>query len=194
MMIDLQRLKAALRSEVRARVAELSGDARAAASAKLRDQLRTSEIWQRANSVLFFAPLADEPDLWPLMEESLRAEKLVGLPRFDPTRSAYVAGRVEDLLRDIQVGKYQIREPAQSCLELDLSGVDLVLVPGVAFDRQRRRLGRGRGFYDRLLMNVRGLKCGVAFEEQWVEEVPAEAHDTRMDAILTPTHWIKAGN
>jgi 5-formyltetrahydrofolate cyclo-ligase len=67
----------------------------------------------------------------------------------------------------------------------------LVLVPGVAFDSHGRRLGRGKGFYDQLLAFVRGTKCGVAFDEQIVPEIPIEPHDVRLNCILTPTRWIE---
>jgi 5-formyltetrahydrofolate cyclo-ligase len=65
------------------------------------------------------------------------------------------------------------------------------LVPGVAFDLHGRRLGRGKGFYDRLLADVRGKTCGVAFDEQIVREVPVEPHDSDVNCILTPTRWIE---
>ena len=191
---DLAKLKAILRGEVRAKLAALSSEARAGGGAKLRDRLRETETWKNAKSVLLFAPLADEPEVWPLAEASLAAKKILGLPRFAPAQAAYVAGQVRDLARDIVFGKFQIREPAASCPELPLAGFDLVLVPGVAFDLHGRRLGRGRGFYDRLLTEIRGLKCGVAFDEQVMTEVPAADHDARMDFILTPTHWVKTGS
>jgi 5-formyltetrahydrofolate cyclo-ligase len=70
-----------------------------------------------------------------------------------------------------------------------LNQLDFLLVPGVAFDRSGRRLGRGKGFYDRLLAGVTGMKCGVAWDEQIVHELPAEPHDIAMDLMLTPSRW-----
>ena len=72
-----------------------------------------------------------------------------------------------------------------------MNRLDLVLVPGVAFDLQGRRLGRGRGFYDRLLADVDGIKCGIAFDEQMVNEVPAGPPDVRLNFILTPTRCVE---
>lgn len=190
----IQEAKVALREMVRKRLAMLSREVRAGAGAKLCDRLRESEIWRSAKSVLLFAPLADEPDVWPLAEAGLAAGKIIGLPRFAPPQSGYVAGRVSDLARDLVTGKFQIREPAASCLELALAGFDLILVPGVAFDLRGRRLGRGRGFYDRLLAEVQGVKCGVAFDEQMAISIPAEIHDAVVNCILTPTCWLKIAN
>ena len=70
-----------------------------------------------------------------------------------------------------------------------MSRKDLVFVPGIAFDLVGRRLGRGKGFYDRLLAGVRGHKCGVAFDTQLVAEMPEEPHDMRVDSIITPSRW-----
>jgi 5-formyltetrahydrofolate cyclo-ligase len=75
-----------------------------------------------------------------------------------------------------------------------LNRLDLVLVPGVGFDLQGRRLGRGRGFYDRLLADVDGIKCGVAFEEQVVSEIPVGPRDVRLNFILTPTRCVEVAD
>ena len=103
----------------------------------------------------------------------------------------YVACEIKDPEKDLLVGRFGIREPETSCGEIELNRLDFTLVPGVAFDLQGRRLGRGKGFYDRMLAAVRGTTCGVAFDEQIVEEVPVEPHDTRVNCILTPTRWIE---
>jgi 5-formyltetrahydrofolate cyclo-ligase len=65
-----------------------------------------------------------------------------------------------------------------------------VLTPGIAFDALGRRLGRGRGFYDRLLAQTTGTRCGVAFDQQVVDVVPVETHDVVLNCILTPTRWL----
>ena len=67
-----------------------------------------------------------------------------------------------------------------------LEGFDLILVPGIGFDAIGNRLGRGKGYYDRLLSITQGYKCGIGFEEQLVEEIPAAEHDIKMDCVITP--------
>jgi 5-formyltetrahydrofolate cyclo-ligase len=89
------------------------------------------------------------------------------------------------------IGEFGIREPAAKCAEIPFGKFDLVLVPGVAFDLRGCRLGRGRGFYDRLLVEVRGVKCGVAFDDQIVNEIPAGTLDVQVDFILTATRCVK---
>jgi 5-formyltetrahydrofolate cyclo-ligase len=187
MATDLNLKKAALRKQIRDARQIISPAARNAMSAQIRDRLKEQTIWKNAGSVLFFAPLPDELDVWPLLEDTLAGKKIAALPRFDSASNSYVACRVKNLRSEIVTGQFGIREPGANCVEIPLNRLDLVLVPGVAFDLQGRRLGRGRGFYDRLLADVRGVKCGITFDEQVVGEIPAGPQDVRMNFILTPT-------
>jgi 5-formyltetrahydrofolate cyclo-ligase len=113
------------------------------------------------------------------------------LPAFIPGTSVYTARQIVEPVRDLVPGKFGIREPAAHCPEVPLNRLDLALVPGIAFDVSGGRLGRGKGFYDRLLPAVNGLKCGVAFDEQIVDAVPVGPMDVRLNCILTPTRWIE---
>jgi 5-formyltetrahydrofolate cyclo-ligase len=106
-------------------------------------------------------------------------------------RGSYVVCEVTDPNKNIRPGQFGIREPAGGCAELPLNRLDLILVPGVAFDLHGRRLGRGKGFYDQLLAAIRGRTCGVAFDQQIVGEIPVEPHDVHLNCILTPTRWIE---
>jgi 5-formyltetrahydrofolate cyclo-ligase len=74
---------------------------------------------------------------------------------------------------------------------MPLAKFDLVLVPGMAFDLHGDRLGRGRGFYDRLLAEASGVKCGVGYDFQLLEKIPAEPHDAKVDFIFTPSRCVK---
>jgi len=183
--------KTALRRKNRGVLMNLPPEQRAADSAKICALLIRQPFWQNAASVLFFAPLPGEVDMWPLLEETAPGAKTAALPRFDLTDQTYVACRVQNPQSEIAIGQFGIREPRAGCVEVALSRLDLILVPGVAFDSSGRRLGRGRGFYDRLLAEMSGLKCGVAFDEQIVGEVPAGAHDETMNFILTPTRCVR---
>ena len=77
-----------------------------------------------------------------------------------------------------------------SCPVVALPELDFVLVPGLAFDRTGQRLGRGKGFFDRMLSQVKGVTCGVTFDWQIVDQVPVEPHDIALDCLVTPTQWL----
>lgn len=86
---------------------------------------------------------------------------------------------------DMTIGAYGIKEPIGE-LFTDYAAIDFIAVPGVAFDRSGNRLGRGKGYYDRLLPRIpSAYKAGICFPFQLVEEVPAEAFDIRMDEVIT---------
>jgi len=188
---DVQNTKRQLRKIILAALKAMPPDKRAADSAGIRALLSQQPFWNAAGAILFFAPLPGEVDVWPLLAEALAAGKIAALPRFDSENNDYLACHVQNPQTEVGPGQFGIREPKTGCPEIPLERLGLILVPGVAFDLRGCRLGRGRGFYDRLLAGFHGIKCGVAFDEQMVEEVPTETLDVRMDFVLTPTQCVE---
>lgn len=189
MVMTDNELKELLRSHMRAALARISPAVRAVESIDLCERLR-AQI-QSAHTILFFAPLADELDVWPVLEESLAVGKVIALPFFDPAKDSYTARRIKNATADIVMARFGVREPVAGCAEIPFTGFDLVLVPGLAFDLSGNRLGRGRGFYDRMLENASGIKCGVGYDFQLMEKVPTESHDAKVNFILTPTRCVR---
>ena len=186
---DKHGLKADLRKKIRAALERISPAVRAVESIDLCDRLEAQ--LRSAHTILFFAPLTDEPDVWPVLELPLALGTDCALPFFDAEKKSYGAKLLKTLATDIVIGKFGVREPAPSCAEISLNRFDLTLVPGMAFDLSGHRLGRGRGFYDRLLQMVSGIKCGVAYDFQLRETIPTEPHDARVDFILTPSRCVR---
>jgi len=186
----LEAKKASLRQQIRARLQALSAEQLRADSQQLCERLFTLPVWKQAKIVLLFAPLRDEPDISPVIATALKAGKEVSLPKPDPAGFGYHASAIKRL-DDLSPGKFGILEPRDTSTAMPLNRLDLVLVPGIAFDPRGGRLGRGKGYYDRLLAAVNGLKCGVAFDEQIVDAVPVGPMDVRLNCILTPTRWIE---
>lgn len=92
----------------------------------------------------------------------------------------------------LELGAFHIEEPTGEDT-VNVSEIELIIVPGVAFDRKGNRLGRGKGFYDRLLRNSRAAKIGVGYNFQLVEEIPVEEHDVPMNMIITTDGLIVVG-
>jgi 5-formyltetrahydrofolate cyclo-ligase len=183
--------KAALRKEVLARVRAMSPAERQEGSERIASRLQEQPLWRDAETVLLYASLGQEVDTWPLINAALSAGKHVGLPRYHRAERIYRACEISRLSEDLIPGQLGIMEPAEHCPELMLKGLDLVVVPGVAFDWNGGRLGRGKGYYDRLLATVRGMTCGLGYDEQLVAQIPVAPHDIRLNCILTPTRWIQ---
>jgi len=183
--------KAGLRREIRARIALLTAAQREALSAQACALLEKQQAWVQAHTILFYAPVPGELNVWPLLAKALDVGKRVALPQFKAGTGVYVACQVRQPEKDLASGRFGIREPAWHCAPMALNQLDLVLVPGLVFDLHGHRVGRGKGYFDRLLAAVRGAACGVAFDEQIVSEVPVEPHDKHVNCILTPTRWIQ---
>ena len=189
MISSIANAKPELRAHIRARLANISDAVRAVESIDLCERLKTQ--MPSARTILFFAPLPDELDVWPVLELSLALGVNCALPFFDAEKKTYGAKTIQTLATDIVAGKFGVREPAASCAEIPLNQFNLILVPGMAFDFSGNRLGRGQGFYDRLLENASGIKCGVCHDFQLLEKIPSEPHDAKVDFMLTPMRCVR---
>ena len=182
--------KAALRKQQYDANKSIPAAVRAAAAELIRTRFKELEVWHNSRSILFYAPLPDEPDIWRLLADADAAGKVVLLPRYSAEDHTYVAGRIENLNQDLHSARFGILEPVAECATFPLNQLDLVLVPGVVWSATGYRIGRGQGHYDRLLAAVSGVKLGVAFDWQFTDAIPVQPHDIRLNCILTPTRWL----
>ena len=145
---------------------------------------RLRPLLREATVVLAYYSLPDEVCTHVLLDELVADGKTVLLPKVtgaDTMELRRYTGRA-----DLQEGAYHILEPVGEPFT-DLSAIDLILVPGLAFDAAGHRLGRGRGYYDRFLHSKNRpycVKIGVCFDFQKVDEVPVDAHDIAMDKVV----------
>ena len=129
-----------------------------------------------------FAALPGEPDLLPLLTEFPDRQWI-----FPRVENAFLRLHpVDDPSTDLLPGAFGIREPSPALPVVDVTAIDAFLCPGLAFDSKGGRLGRGRGFYDRLLAQARpdARKLGIAFPFQLVADTFPEPHDMRMEEVL----------
>jgi 5-formyltetrahydrofolate cyclo-ligase len=155
---------------------------------KLCRNLLAQPWFQAADTIMAFAALKDEPNVDPVLTEILRLGKTLVLPKCGE-RGNMTAHRVRDL-SELVSGAYGIREPKDTAPVVPKTEIDLILVPGVAFDREGGRLGRGKGYYDRFLADFSGRTLGVCFAAALVPQVPTEPWDRRMDGVVTDHKMI----
>ncbi|MCR4920120.1 MAG: 5-formyltetrahydrofolate cyclo-ligase [Bacteroidaceae bacterium] len=172
--------KKSLRRQIRQMKAAMTTAEREAQSLRLCRTVLASSRWAEAGVVLLYHALPDEVDTRLLLDEGLRQGKTLLLPSVQADGSL--------LLRRFDGstcgGAFGIQE-AQGSLFDNLEAIDLVIVPGMAFDPQGHRLGRGGGYYDRLLCHMPAYRIGVCFPWQLVSEVPCEPHDMVMDEVVS---------
>ena len=148
-------------------------------------KLEEKKEFINSQNILFYYSLPDElPTLEFLKKWS--ANKNIYLPRVNGENLEILA--YDD--KKLSIGSFNIEEPiGDEIIEPHL--IDLIIVPAVAFDFNKNRLGRGKGFYDRLLSEAtNAIKIGVGYDFQIFETIPTEPHDIPMDIVLTPNHNI----
>ncbi|HEY4283617.1 MAG TPA: 5-formyltetrahydrofolate cyclo-ligase [Chthoniobacterales bacterium] len=164
---SLQQQKAALRAEMMKRVRQMTAEDRESSSDEICERVLEMVQWAEARSAVLFIPLPSEPVITPLkLDCDARKVACVNIPQ---------SPKVDT--------------------ELHLPDtIDLILVPGLAFSKNRERLGRGGGFFDRMLGGraAGAFKLGICFSFQIVDEMPAENHDVTMDAVVTESATLLA--
>jgi len=180
-----------LRDRMRARLAQQDPADVRLWSAAIWERLSVLGEFSTAARLLVYVSTGNEVDTHGLIRQLLAMGREVCVPRFEPVTQRYVACRVRDFDADLATGKFGILEPRPEALKPAAADpIGAVLVPGLAFDETGNRLGRGLGHFDRLLRQSGGVKIALAFDFQVVDEVPAEAHDARVDFMVTETRVV----
>lgn len=191
--------KEELRQSVRSARVALTD--RAERSQRILDQLESSEPWRKCRAPLVYLSGGSEVITWPLVEKVLKEhEQTAGCKRKlivpwcdgEELRLFWLQS-----LDELSAGSFGIREPraemrSQPDRCANPAEIDLVVLPGLAFDEQCRRLGQGRGYFDRLLKKLKHevIKAGLAFDVQICQEVPVEEHDLPVDLVITESRLI----
>lgn len=145
-----------------------------------------------AGVVMAYMPIIPEVDVESLAEAAWQGGKTVAVPKVDRAQRRMTPIVIRSLTDGFVNGSYGIREPGEG-EELDPDRIDLVIVPAVAYDRRGNRLGRGGGFYDRFLAicSPPAVACGVAFDEQLLEELPVTDNDRPVDLLVTESEVLR---
>lgn len=178
--------KKALRQELRQRMGAIPPEElqrRSAAACRL---LCQQEEYQRASVLMLFLSTAHEVDTQPLALQAWADAKTVLAPRVAWDQRRMLPVEIHSLVSGVEEGYMGIREPVEG-VPVPIGDIDLVIVPGLGFDEQGNRLGRGRGFYDRFLSHpdFRGIACALALEDQVVPSIPVGPSDVAVDMLVT---------
>ena len=212
-MVDVttRNKKAELRSRLRRVLTEVTPERWQTASAAASDRLvetiglaqgtGTKEprgVVSKVQTVMFYMPTAKELDISSAAAACLKKGLSVCLPRIDWRRNVLTPAAVSswgmgtDQGEQLVETRHGIFEPPAAAATVDSARLDLVVVPGLAFDLRGGRLGKGGGFYDRFFgqPGVKAVKVGVGLDEQLVDEVPRDSWDVALDFLVTPTRTM----
>ncbi|MDF2700112.1 MAG: 5-formyltetrahydrofolate cyclo-ligase [Haloplasmataceae bacterium] len=167
----------------------------------IRNQLDSKEIRLNSNLIIenvkkqfdlnqyncfaFYMPLGKEVNIKPLIEELLNKNKKIVLPKvLDKTTMEFFP--ITDL-SDVHLSKFKILEPNNN-QKMPKNDIDLMFIPGIAFNHAKYRLGFGAGFYDRYLSDYKNIKVGICYEFQVIKDNFADDFDIPMNLIITENH------
>ena len=179
-------IKKELRQKLRGILSAISTEWRHDASHRACDRLVETLEYQRSEVLMVFLSLPAEIDTTPLVLQCWRDRKRVLAPKVSWEQRRMLPVEIQSLSDDLTQTQFGIREPARGA-PIPIGDIDLLIVPGLGFDTMGNRIGRGRGFYDHFLTSSewRGVACGLAFEQQVIEQVPTSDHDIRVDMLVT---------
>jgi 5-formyltetrahydrofolate cyclo-ligase len=182
-------LKTSLRKQAAQARDGLSQDERQAKSREIESRLFRLPELAASSTIMFFASFRSEVETVPMIRRALAEGKRVVLPKVKGRDLALF--EIRDFDRDVSAGAWGILEPHEN-EPAALDAVDLMVMPGLAFDERGNRLGYGAGFYDKLLVSFTKTTVALAFEAQIVPEVPAARHDVPVKKIVTEKRIITA--
>lgn len=175
--------KRELRQQIRTQKRRLSAAELAVMSEDICSKVLALASWQEAGTLLLYYPLPDEVDVRLLIKDAFESGKKVLLPvvKGDELELHLYEGEAS-----LKEGAFGIMEPTGPLFApIHYDEIELAIIPGMAFDSAGHRLGRGKGYYDRLLPNLKTAKLtGICFPFQLLEEVPAEAHDISVCKVI----------
>lgn len=157
-----------------------------------------SDEYKNATMILGFMPMNDEVDIVPLMKQALKDKKKVAVPKMAKSGNDMDFYLIDDFDGDFTSdNKYNIREPSENCTKLSSDQIPsdaLIFVPGLVFNLEGARLGRGKGYYDKYLSRVpdcdKRIVCGVCFTICVTKAVPIEKNDVRVNYLLNEYGFI----
>lgn len=179
--------KQKLRASMLSQLSKLKEVDRASKSFSIQEKLFETLEFKNAKIILFYASLKTEVETDRMIKEAQAQGKIIGLPVvFDKERDI-VPFLAKDFPKNLHLGPYDIRQPKKEFSHpISLTDIDLVIVPGVAFDFKCNRLGRGKGYYDRFLQTLPKdtPSIGLAFDFQIVDDLPHSSIDSPVKKII----------
>jgi 5-formyltetrahydrofolate cyclo-ligase len=191
--VHISQQKSLLRQDIKKRIDDMTPEARRAEGRTL-SRVLIQKI-PKGSTICGYFPLKSEVDIQLLLKEMIDRGDTIFLPVFDKKNTKMIYRKAHSLA-DLPPGEFTIPEPPEDAKELGDQKVDIVLVPGRAFDRKCNRLGRGSGGFDIWLEKYKSQHpdvpyWGTCLQCQMVQEVPMEQHDVPMDKVITAQEIIE---
>lgn len=180
--------KEQLRKKILGKLLSQNPEERRRKSDLIKKKLFKQKEFKSARYIMFYVSKKEEVDTSSMIEEALELGKKVMVPVTSVKEKKLICSLIKEPKKDLSIGPYGVRQPKKSRIKpVGVEKIDLVVVPGIAFDRKNNRLGRGAGYYDRFLRQIpeRVPKIGLAFGFQVQRRLPVLLHDVTVTKLLS---------
>ncbi len=185
----MNKLKEEIRKEILNELKKQKKEERRHKSEIIKKKLFSSERFKKARVVMFYVSRDEEVNTRGMIGDALKIGKKVVVPYSVSETKEIIASELIDARKDLELGPYGIYQPRKDThlRKIPLGEIDLVTVPGVAFDEKNNRLGRGKGYYDRFLKKLPpGIETiGLCFDFQLVNYLPQDSHDFPVSKVIS---------
>ncbi len=186
--MDVKEKKKNIRQELLKKLRSQDKEQRRLKSEKIKGRLYAHEKFKIADTVMFYISEDFEVDTEQMIRDSLKSGKKIAVPITVVSQNKLIASLLVNFDKELSKGPYGILQPKSDFVRpVPLKKIDLIIVPGVAFDLRGYRLGRGTGYYDRFLSKIpeSALTIGLAFDFQLVDNIPTSSRDIAVKEIIS---------
>lgn len=161
---------------------------------KICSKLEKLKEFKNAKNVLFYAPIKKEGEIniWKLIKKYIHKKNIL-FPKTEQKKRSIKICLIEKISQ-LSPQNFDIHEPQKHCKKIDKKNINLIIIPGIGFDKQGNRIGFGYGYYDRLMKKTDCPVVALAYEFQIVQSIPGENHDVKVNKIITEKRFIDCKN
>lgn len=184
----MQSIKAEIRKKILAKLKNQKEEERQRKSFLIRDKLFRLSVFKKAKNIMFYLSKDGEVNTIPMIKEAIKKGKKIAVPITLTDQKELAVSLISGKDKELEIGPWGIKQPRKSSVRpINLKEIDLVVVPGLAFDSKKNRLGRGGGYYDRFLKKLpKSISAlGLAFDFQILKSLPTSFHDVKVTKLLT---------
>ncbi|XP_059478675.1 5-formyltetrahydrofolate cyclo-ligase [Neocloeon triangulifer] len=196
-MSSVQAAKRLLRKEMKNRLVAMSKEQILLQSEQLTEKLLANPIYKESNRIAIYLSMSEEVQTCGILKNIFSTGKHCFIPRYESVNNSMEMLRLHSMddIQTLEVTKWDVRQPSEIDGRenaLETGGLDLIIVPGLAFTISGQRLGRGKGYYDTFLKRCTSIQkdppdtIALSFTEQIVESIPTEGHDFIIDSVIIP--------
>ncbi len=183
--------KSALRHEIKQRLVQMSAKDRIAKSKQICERIIDSDVFRKASVVMMYLSLPHEVDTTLLILHAWQRGKTVAVPKVSWQQHHMIPVEITSLETGLKTERMGLRTPTNGT-PVPFDEIDLVITPGLGFDKNGNRLGRGGAFYDNFFghKKITAARWAVAFSQQVCDEIPHDDSDVPIDAVVTENEII----